>query len=243
MKAILLCLGLATVSTVLGMGTRHHVNPDKLYGKGPEFEQKVRDQHDGLRAEKGMGAPQEFTFDQRIDHFNNSDTRTYKMRYLLQNETYNVDSGPILFYAGNEGGVYAFYNNTGFQTEYLASKFKATVVFAEHRFYGKSMPFGDKSFDKESGNLRYLNVEQVMADYVALLTKLKSDIPSLKNKATILFGGSYGGMLAAWIRMKYPHIFQGALASSAPVLWFKGKIVNTAYDTIASKVIKQQGGQ
>jgi lysosomal Pro-X carboxypeptidase len=82
-----------------------------------------------------------------------------------------------------------------------------------------------------------------MEDYVALLTKLKSDTPSLKNKATILFGGSYGGMLAAWIRMKYPHMFQGALASSAPVLWFKDKTVNTAYTTVASKVIKQQGGQ
>jgi hypothetical protein len=155
MKAVLLCLGLATVSTVLGMGTKHHVSPDKLYGKGPEFEQKVRDHH----AEKGMGAPQEFYFDQRIDHFNNSDARTYQMRYLIQNENYNDISGPILFYAGNEGGIYAFYNNTGFVTDYLAPKFNATVVFAEHRFYGKSMPFGDKSFDKESGNLRYLNVE------------------------------------------------------------------------------------
>jgi len=92
------------------------------------------------------------------------------MRYLVQNETYNETSGPILFYAGNEGGIYAFYNNTGFQTDYLSAKFNATVVFAEHRFYGKSMPFGDDSFNKTNGNLAYLNVEQVMEDYVALLT-------------------------------------------------------------------------
>jgi len=61
-----------------------------------------------------------------------------------------------------------------------------------------------------------------MEDYVALLVKLKQDDPTLKDRATILFGGSYGGMLAAWMRMKYPHMFQGALASSAPVLWFRG---------------------
>lgn len=80
------------------------------------------------------------------------------MRYLIENGQYNNTYGPILFYAGNEGSILTFYDNTGFQTDYLAKKFAATVVFAEHRFYGTSMPFGNDSFDKTSGNLRYLNV-------------------------------------------------------------------------------------
>lgn len=105
------------------------------------------------------------------------------------------------------------------------------------------MPFGKDSFNKDNGNLRYLAVTQVFEDYVALLEKLKADDATLKNKAVIAFGGSYGGMLSAWMRMKYPHQIQGALASSAPVLWFKGVIDNTAYTKVASKIIKKDGGQ
>ena len=60
-----------------------------------------------------------------------------------------------------------------------------------------------------------------MMDYNKLIKQIKIDY-NAHDKAVIVFGGSYGGMLAAWIRMKYPQTFQGALAASAPILSFKG---------------------
>jgi len=63
------------------------------------------------------------------------------------------------------------------------------------------------------------------------------DTYNFQNSPVIAFGGSYGGMLAAWMRMKYPNYIQGAIASSAPILWFDGMIDPNAYTTIASNVI------
>nr|GEX14069.1 lysosomal Pro-X carboxypeptidase [Tanacetum cinerariifolium] len=55
----------------------------------------------------------------------------------------------------------------------------------------------------------------------------------------IVIGGSYGGMLASWFRLKYPHIALGALASSAPILYFDDITPQDGYYSIVSKDFKE----
>lgn len=93
----------------------------------------------------------------------------------------------------------------------ISQEFKALVVFAEHRYYGKSMPYGGQSFDSKE-KLGYLTSQQAIADFVDLLKFLREDSGNLRHRPlnpVIAFGGSYGGMLAAWFRMKYPAVVEG----------------------------------
>jgi len=68
---------------------------------------------------------------------------------------------------------------------------------------------------------KYLTVDNALLDYVSLIKAVKKQY-NAETKAVIAFGGSYGGMLSAWMRMKFPHVIQGALAASAPIFYFKG---------------------
>lgn len=101
----------------------------------------------------------------------------------------------------------------------LAPKLKASLVFAEHRYYGKTLPFGNGSYESPK-HLGYLSSEQALADFADLLAEINPSNRSTRGRPVIAFGGSYGGMLAAWFRIKYPHLVTGAIASSAPILQF-----------------------
>jgi len=61
----------------------------------------------------------------------------------------------------------------------------------------------------------------------------------LQDRAVIVCGGSYGGMLASWMRMKYPQWVQGAYAASAPILSFDGYVDPYAWYDIATAVYEQ----
>ncbi|KAL5726692.1 lysosomal Pro-Xaa carboxypeptidase [Ranunculus cassubicifolius] len=139
---------------------------------------------------------------------------------------------------GNEGDVEMFVENTGFMYE-IAPQFKALIVFIEHRYYGKSIPFGGNLSVAYSNTstLGYLSSAQALADYATLIVDLKKNLTA-EGSPVIVFGGSYGGMLAAWFRLKYPHIAVGALASSAPIRQFENMVSQYSFTDIITQDYK-----
>ncbi|CAM9276526.1 unnamed protein product [Phaeothamnion confervicola] len=161
----------------------------------------------------------------QLDHFGAAPgpggVTTFSQRWLLC----GVDNwrrratgqpGPIFFYAGNEADVELYVNASGLMWE-SAPDFGALLVFAEHRYYGETLPFGEASM----AHLQWLSTEQALADYAVLVTSIKEELGA-RNAPVVAFGGSYGGMLAAWMRLKYPHAICGAVAASAPIFAFPG---------------------
>ncbi|KAJ4714660.1 Lysosomal Pro-X carboxypeptidase [Melia azedarach] len=180
-------------------------------------------------------------FDQQLDHFSFADLPKFSQRYLINKENWAGPArlGPIFLYCGNEGDIEWFAVNTGFMWE-IAPRFGAMLVFPEHRYYGESMPYGSREVAyKNATTLAYLTAEQALADFAVLITDLKRNL-SAEACPVVLFGGSYGGMLAAWMRLKYSHIAIGALASSAPILQFEDIVPPETFYNIVSSDFKRE---
>lgn len=48
----------------------------------------------------------------QVDHFGFENSDTYEQRYLLADQFWDKNGGPIFFYTGNEGDITWFCNNT-----------------------------------------------------------------------------------------------------------------------------------
>eukprot|EP00474_Spongospora_subterranea_P001741 CRZ02199.1 hypothetical protein [Spongospora subterranea] len=159
-----------------------------------------------------------------VDHFNFQNQQTFMLRTLVNADFFNVTNPVILFYSGNEGSIEVFANNTGFMCE-LAGEFGAMLVFAEHRYFGESIPSGPRS------SLGYLSVDLALTDFANVIVEIKQQY-GVPDATVITFGGSYGGMLSAWLRMKYPHVVAGAIAASAPIFQFAGLTPTDTFNDI-----------
>lgn len=155
-------------------------------------------------------------FEQPLNHFvPRGSSPTYKQRYCLYNGFMTMDAAkqqknetyPIFLYTGNESPLEQYVNHTGLMWE-LAPRHQAQVVFMEHRYEGQSLPY-----NLSEKCMSYSSTVQALADFVTLLNHLNPD----SRNPVIAFGGSYGGMLCSWLRMKYPNMVAGAIAASAPI--------------------------
>ena len=117
---------------------------------------------------------------QYIDHFGFTETGTFNQRYLINDSywrppTHPDGPGPIFFYCGNEGYIETFAGNSGFMFD-IAAEYGALLLFAEHRYYGHSFPYGTaEDAYANTTTLNYLTSEQALADFAQFLTWFKSD--------------------------------------------------------------------
>ena len=119
----------------------------------------------------------------------------------------------------------------------------AALIFLEHRYYGKSLPFAAGT----PGCMSFLTTEEALADAAAFLTALRAaQIPVMANVGPVVgFGGSYGGMMAAWFRVQYPHLVDGVICGSAPIWSFLNMhppYDDSAYMRIVTDAASAKGG-
>jgi hypothetical protein len=144
-----------------------------------------------------------------LDHFDALSPKRWQMRYWVNDQYWDGSaSAPAFLCMGGEGAS----GPPGGAAGELAKEYRGLAFSVEHRYYGKSIPTEDFS----TANLRWLGTEQALADAASFVRSMNERY-NLTSSRWISFGGSYSGELAAWVRIKYPHLIYGAIASSAPV--------------------------
>ncbi|KAF2872853.1 serine carboxypeptidase S28-domain-containing protein [Massariosphaeria phaeospora] len=152
-----------------------------------------------------------FPDDKRYEPHSNG---TFNLRYWVD-DTYYKPGGPVfVLLSGETSGENRLpFMATGISNQ-VAQATAGLSVILEHRYYGTSFPFPDAS----TKNLRFLSTEQALAeiDYFARHVKFEGIAEDLTapNAPWIVYGGSYAGAQAAFLRVVYPDTFWGAISSS-----------------------------
>ncbi|EIW65216.1 peptidase S28 [Trametes versicolor FP-101664 SS1] len=157
-----------------------------------------------------------FNFTQPLDHFVDTGF-TFQQRYWLSDRHYKPGGPVIVFEAGEGPGDERMpILDTGI-LNILANATDGLAIVLEHRYYGESVPVQNFTTD----SLRWLNNEQAAADSANFIDNVT--FPGIPGDLTapgtpwIYYGGSYGGARAAHMRVLYPDLVFGAIASSGVV--------------------------
>lgn len=92
--------------------------------------------------------------------------------------------------------------------------------------------------DISTDNLKHLFSAQALADAANFIQTMNKKHGFTDQQKWIVFGGSYSGSLAIWMRQKYPNLVAGAVGSSGPVYLqvnFKGNLKLYAYVVVDGK--------
>ena len=204
-------------------------------------------------------------FTQRRDHFNyfaptdpvTNLTETFQQRVLYYDAHWAgaAAKAPIIFVTCVEAGPAPYYwGEYGWVVDTLAAELKALVVFAEHRGFGLTYPAvadgGDLSgWQPDAAHVGVLTEEQVLADFTALATSLRTNL-SAWDSPLVAVGGSLAGEMAAWWRIRYPFIVDMSLSCSAPIFGFPGPASNGAplcdefgWEKVVTDAFRTVGGE
>ncbi|KAL5119386.1 hypothetical protein ACEQ8H_002655 [Pleosporales sp. CAS-2024a] len=139
---------------------------------------------------------------------------TFNLRYWFD-KTYYKPGGPVFVLLGGEtdGSERLPYLQKGIVHQVIEAT-RGLGVILEHRYYGTSFPVNNLT----TKNMRFLSTEQALAeiDYFARNVKFEGIEADLTAPSTpwVVYGGSYAGAQAAFLRVTYPETFWGAISSS-----------------------------
>ncbi|KAI9336684.1 serine carboxypeptidase S28-domain-containing protein [Pilaira anomala] len=160
-----------------------------------------------------------FYMEMPLDHFNDTNRKTFDNRYWM-NSDYYKSNGPIILYNVGESAAdrAAMFVKVSTMAQ-LAEKLNGILIIMEHRFYGSSGPEVNAFFHTKE-DLETFNTKQALADMAYLISNIefeKINVPPVPKTKAVVYGCSYSGSLAAWAKDTYPELFFAAVSSSAPV--------------------------
>lgn len=85
-----------------------------------------------------------------------------------------------------------------------------------------------------------MSIDQSLADLAHFVREITADKKLNATGGVIVVGGSYSATMAAWFRQKYPHLANGAWASSAPL---QAKVNYFEYTETVGASLRKVGGE
>ncbi|KNZ73179.1 Thymus-specific serine protease [Termitomyces sp. J132] len=215
----------------------------KVSKESASFVLQGAEDHQGARADSDFEAR---WFEQPLDHFSKESNHTFLQRYWVNDRHYVPGSrGPVIVLDGGEtsGEDRLTYLDTGI-VEILTKATGGLGLVLEHRYYGNSIPVDNFTTD----SLRWLDNEQAAADSANFMSSIRfegiDEDLTAPNTPWIYYGGSYAGARAAHMKILYPELTYGSIASSAVTHaaitnWEYMEVIRRAADSKCSGDLQQ----